>query len=440
MKIRFYHARIMTMEHGTEIIEGELHVDGTRISYVGKGTGGPAGQSGGSVQGQGGTATVWDREIDCQGNLLMPGFKNAHTHSAMTFLRSFADDLPLQEWLYNRVFPMEAKLTADDQIPLSKLAMLEYLTSGITANFDMYLDNPVHAKASMDMGFRSVFCGGMNDFGGTIERTEEQFHEINAMGDLVSCQLGFHAEYTTKRESIEGLAALAARLQKPMYLHLAETKKEVDECYGRYGMSPVRFLDSLGMFEYGGGGFHGVWMNEEDMEICRAKQISIVSNPSSNIKLASGVADLTGLLEHGVNVALGTDGPASNNALDMFREMYLAATLQKVTKQDASAMDANEVLKMATVGGARAMGLRECETLSVGQLADLIMIDMHRPNMQPENNIAKNIVYSGSKENVKMTMINGEILYEDGKFLIRDDIEKIYRQSNEIIQRISAEN
>ncbi|MBO5487584.1 MAG: amidohydrolase [Eubacterium sp.] len=427
MKIRFYNARIMTMEKGTGIIEGELHVEGNRIICVKETT---------DKKTEHGKDMVWDREIDCKRNLLMPGFKNAHTHSAMTFLRSFADDLPLQEWLYNRVFPMEAKLTAEDQIPLAKLAMLEYLTSGITANFDMYLDNPTHARASQEMGFRSVFCGGMNDFGGTIERTEEQFHEINAMGDLVSCQLGFHAEYTTKRESIEKLAELANRLKKPMYLHLAETKKEVEECYGRYGMSPVKFLDSLGMFEYGGGGFHGVWMSQEDMEICARKNVSIVSNPCSNVKLASGVADLIGLLEHGVNVALGTDGPASNNALDMFREMYLAATLQKVTKMDAAAMDACEVLKMATVGGARAMGLSECETLSPGQLADLILIDMHRPNMQPENNIAKNIVYSGSKDNVKLTMINGEILYENGEFFVSDDIEDIYCKANAIIKRI----
>jgi 5-methylthioadenosine/S-adenosylhomocysteine deaminase len=412
------------MEQGTEIIEGELHVIANRVQFAGRTEDVPEEE------------VSFDREIDCEGNLLLPGFKNAHAHSAMTFLRSYADDLPLQEWLYERVFPMEAKLTGEDQYTLSKLAMLEYLTSGITANFDMYLDNPVHAKASMDIGFRSVFCGGMNDFGGTIERTEAQFNEINAMGELVSCQLGFHAEYTTKRESIEELAELANRLKKPMYLHLSETKKEVDECYERYGMSPVKFLDSLGMFNYGGGGFHGVWMNEEDMEICADKKVSIVSNPSSNLKLASGIADLCGLLEKGVNVALGTDGAASNNALDMFREMYLASVLPKVKKADASAMDAREVIRMATSNGAIAMGLTDCDTLAPGKKADLIMIDMHRPNMQPVNNIAKNLVYSGSKDNIKLTMINGKILYEDRTFLLDEDIEAIYRKSNEIINRM----
>lgn len=428
MKIRFYNARIITMEKGPEglkIFDGELHVENDTICFIGE------------KRIANNKETEWDREIDCEGNVLLPGFKNAHTHTAMTFLRSYADDLPLQEWLYERVFPMEAKLTEDDQYILAKLGMLEYLTSGITANFDMYLDNPTHARASLEMGFRSVFCGGMNDFGGTVERTEAQYNEINAMGGLVSSQLGFHAEYTTKRESIEALAALANRLQKPMYLHLAETKKEVDECYERYGMSPVKFLDSVGMFRYGGGGFHGVWMNEEDMEICADRGVSIVSNPCSNLKLASGIADLCALLDKGVNVALGTDGSASNNALDMFREMYLASVLPKVKHNDASAMDACDVLYMATAGGAAAMGLTDCDILAEGKKADIIMIDMHRPNMQPVNHIAKNLVYSASKDNVKMTMINGKILYEDREFLVDEDIEEIYRKSNEIIQSMN---
>ncbi|MCH5252658.1 MAG: amidohydrolase [Lachnospiraceae bacterium] len=421
MKIRFYNARILTMEPGSEILEGELHVEDDLISYVGE----PSGEQ-----------KKWDREIDCERNLLLPGFKNAHTHSAMTFLRSYADDLPLQEWLYNRVFPMEAKLTKQDQIELAKLGILEYLTSGITANFDMYLDNMCHAIASRDMGFRSVMCGSMNDFGGTVEETEEEYYKINEVSPLISYKLGFHAEYTTKGETIEALAKLAEKMKEPVYLHLAETKKEVEECYGRYQMSPVKYLDSVGIFEYGGGGFHGVWMSEEDMDICAKKGVSIVSNPASNVKLASGVADLCKMLEKGINIALGTDGPASNNALDMFREMYLASVLQKVTKMDASAMDAKDVLHMATVGGAKAMGLKDCDVLAKGKKADLILLDMHRPNMQPENNIIKNIVYSGSKENIKLTMVNGTILYENGSFYTKEAAEDIYRKANEIIGRM----
>lgn len=414
------------MKDGNDIITGELHVKDGKISgiYDSSDKAAPAPEE------------SWDREIDGQGNLLMPGFKNAHTHSAMTFLRSFADDLPLQEWLYDKVFPMEGKLTKEDQVLLAKLGMLEYLSSGITANFDMYLDNACHARASKEIGFRTVLCGSMNDFGGTVEETEEEFYRLNEVSPLVSSKIGFHAEYTTNGETLKQLAKMANRLKQPVYTHIAETKKEVDECYERYNVSPFEFLDSIGMFEYGGGGFHGVWMSEKDKEICSKKAVSIVSNPSSNLKLASGIADLCGLLEADINVALGTDGAASNNALDMFREMYLASVLQKVTKEDASAMDADDVLRMATTGGAKAMGLTDCDILAEGKCADLIMLDMHRPNMQPENHITKNIVYSGSKENIKMTMIDGKILYEDGRFYVDDDVEQIYSEANGIINRM----
>ncbi|MCH5266195.1 MAG: amidohydrolase [Lachnospiraceae bacterium] len=422
MRIRFYNARIITMKENDTLQKGELHVENDRIIYIGEGK--EPGQEG------------WDREIDCEGNLLLPGFKNAHTHSAMTFLRSYADDLPLQEWLYQQVFPMEAKLTKEDQKALAELGMLEYLTSGITANFDMYLDNMCHAQASKDLGFRTVLCGSMNDFGGTVAETEEEYYKINEVSPLVSYKLGFHAEYTTKGETIEELARLAGKMKEPVYLHLSETKKEVEECYGRYQMSPVKYLDSVGIFEYGGGGFHGVWMNEEDMDICARKKVSIVSNPASNAKLASGIADLCALTAKGINVALGTDGPASNNALDMFREMYLASVLPKLSNMDAAAMDAAGVLKMATVGGAIAMGLTDCDVLAEGKKADIIMLDMHRPNMQPENNIIKNIVYSGSKENVKMTMIDGKILYENGEFFVGREPEEIYQKANAIINRM----
>lgn len=409
------------MTEGEPVFEGEVHVEGNRIVYVG-----PEREQ----------EKKFDREIDCERNLLMPGFKNAHTHSAMTFLRSFADDLPLQEWLYHRIFPMEAKLQEGDIEAFARVGILEYLSSGITSNFDMYVDNFAHARASVDMGFRTVFCGEMNDFTGSLERTREEYEKLNEMNPLVSFRLGVHAEYTTGRKLLEGMADLAHEYKEPVYLHLSETEKEVRECKERYGLSPVQFLDSIGMFDYGGGGFHGVWMSEKDMEICAEKNVSIVTNPCSNAKLASGIADLIGLQEHGVNLAIGTDGPASNNALDMFREMYLAAVLQKLKKRDASAMDAGEVLRMATVGGSRAMGLSDCKTVAEGQLADLVLLDLHRPNMQPENNLVKNLVYSGSKENVKMTMVDGKILYEDGVFFVGEDPEELYRKANEIMRRV----
>lgn len=422
MNIRIYNARILTMKQGEELFCGEVQIKDGKIAYVGE-------EKKDSVN-------VWDREIDAGGNLVMPGFKDAHTHSAMTFLRSYADDLPLQEWLYERVFPMEAKLTEEDVYWAAMLANMEYLTSGITANFDMYMKNEANAKASVDTGFRTVLCGSINDFGGTVEEIEQEYLHFNAYDPLISYQLGFHAEYTTKRQILEDMAALGKKYQAPVYTHNSETENEVQGCIERYGTTPTAFLDSLGMFEYGGGGFHCVHMTQEDLDICKEKGIWVVTNPSSNVKLASGIAPIQKMLSMGIGLAIGTDGPASNNCLDMFREMFLTTALQKVTLSDASAVDALDVLHMATVGGAHAMYLDDCDILAEGKCADLIMIDLQQPNMQPFNNIAKNIVYSGSKQNVKMTMINGKILYEDGVFHIGKEPKEVYAKVNESIQRM----
>ena len=246
MNIRFYNAKILTLlpEHKFEIIEGELWVKGDTICYLGA-----AKEAGKSVQGE--DVIVWDREIDVKGNLLMPGFKNAHTHTAMTFLRSYADDLPLQDWLTRQVFPKEGQLTEDDVYWLNILGIMEYLTSGITSNFDMYFFPPVDAKASVDTGFRTVQTSGLNNFGGTVELMEENYHKVNEMSDLTTFIVGFHAEYTTSKELMEGVAKLADKLKSPVWMHNAETKLEVDECKERWGMTPTALTDSLGMYQYG---------------------------------------------------------------------------------------------------------------------------------------------------------------------------------------------
>ncbi len=423
MKTRIYNARILTMTDGIEIIEGELHTDEDVISYIGKEKANEA----------------FDKEIDAKGNLIMPGFKNAHTHTAMTFLRSFADDLPLQEWLYNRVFPMEAKLNPDRVYWLSRLGILEYLTSGITANFDMYMKTDAIVSASVDSGFRTVLCDSINNFGGTVEQMELDFDKFNAVSPLISYHLGFHAEYTTSLELMKELSDLANRRKLPVFVHNSETKNEVDGCIERHGMTPTELLDSIGMYNYGGGGYHCVWMSEKDIEIFKKRGLYAVTNPASNLKLASGIAPITRYLKENIPVAIGTDGPASNNCLDMFREMFLVTGLQKVNEMDAEACDAADVLKMATVNGALAMGLTDCDVLSVGKKADLIEIDLNQPNMQPLNNIAKNVVYAGSKQNVKMTMVDGKILYREGEFFVNETPELIYRKANEIISAMSNE-
>ena len=427
MNIRFYNARILTMKD-TQILEGELWVQDQKILYVGDGSDVDTVYQELVLE-----SIVWDREIDCEGNLLMPGFKDAHTHSGMTLLRSYADDLPLADWLNQQVFPIEAKMDGEIIYHLTKLAVLEYLTSGITAIFDMYLTPETIARACVDMGMRCVQVSGQNNFSQSLELTEKMYQKLNYDDPLLSYFIGFHAEYTCSRELLEGVAALSHKYQAPVFTHLAETRAEVEGCKERYGMSPVKLLDSLGMFDYGGGGYHCVYLDEEDMEIFRKRNLSVVTNPGSNTKLASGIAPISDYLQRGINVAIGTDGPASNNCLDMFREMFLVTGLAKLRENDAAAVDELEVLKMATVNGSKAMNLPDTDVLDRGKEADIIMIDLHQPNMQPINNIPKNIVYSGSKQNVKMTMIQGKILYENGQFTKAYDVEEIYRKANEII-------
>ena len=421
MKIRFYNARIMTGEKDCSIINGELHVDNDIVSYVGE---------------EKESGENFDRQIDCKGNLIIPGFKNAHTHSAMTFLRSYADDLPLQEWLFERVFPREDKLTPDDVYHLTKLAILEYLTSGITSCFDMYFFGDSIAAATKDMGFRMVLCGAVSGGADKIKRLEDEYARFNNMGELISYRLGFHAEYTAEPDLLKEIASLSKRLKSPVYTHNSETEREVGECIERHGKTPTALFEELGMFEYGGGGFHCVHMNENDMDIFKRRGLWAVTNPGSNTKLASGIAPICEMQSHGINIAIGTDGPASNNCLDMFREMFLVTGLQKLSQKDASACDADTVLQMAVKGGALAIGLTDCDCLAKGKKADLVLIDLNRPNMQPLNNIGKNLVYSGSKENVRLTMINGKILYENGDFFVGSDVDEIYRKANEIAERL----
>lgn len=415
----FKNARILTMK-SSEIITGELAVKDNKIVYIGA-----------HYEGE-----VPNRVIDAEGNLLMPGLKNAHAHTAMVFARSCSDDQELHDWLFDTIFPMEAKFRDGDIYHLTKLGILEYLTSGVTAAFDMYFHVPEIVKASEEMGFRSIILATSDKE--PISLLRERYLEINKEDSLCKYFLGIHAEYTTSEERIKDVVALAHELKAPIYTHVCETESEVKGCVERHGMTPVKYLDSLGFFDYGGGGFHCVCFSDEEIEIFKKHNCYVVTCPCSNLKLASGIAPIYKFQKAGLNIAIGTDGAGSNNALDMFREMYLTSTLQKVSNKDPKAMDGYDVLKMATVNGAHALGLNDSDVLDVGKYADIIMIDLKNPAMQPINNIAKNIVYSGSKDCVKMTMINGKILYFNHEFFVDQDINEILKKADEVTQRLKA--
>jgi 5-methylthioadenosine/S-adenosylhomocysteine deaminase len=377
--------------------------------------------------------------VDCQGNLLIPSFKNAHTHSAMTFLRSRADDLPLQEWLFEQIFPQEAKLTAEHIHHFTKLAILEYLSSGITAAFDMYFEPEAVACAARDMGFRITMCGSVNNFGTTPQLMRDFYEKYRRVpvhnghvskDSLIDYKLGFHAEYTNSIENMTAIAEMSEHYKAPVYTHMSETLTEHNECIERHGKTPAALFTDLKLWNNGGGVFHAVHVDDNDIALMAEKGIWAVSNPGSNLKLASGIAPLTKMK----NIALGTDGPASNNALSMFREMYFACTLQKHLWGDAAACPAYNAVEWATANSAKAMGLTDCDCLEAGKKADIVMIDLNRPSMIPHNNIVKNMVYSGDTSVVKMTMVDGVIRYKDGEFFVGEDSQRIIEKAHSLMK------
>lgn len=430
MRIRLYHARILSMVDKEEVRQGEVWVRDCVIERV--------------IEGEADCEQeVFDEQIDCMGNLLMPGFKNCHAHGPMTFLRSYADDLPLQEWLQKKIFPAEDKLTGSDIYLLQQLAILEYVKSGITTSFEMYFYPDQIAKACIDMGFRVVLSGTVfgqttkeiSDAMYTLEQDYKTYHRCHP---LVDYQLGFHSEYSCCEALLKEIGALCKAWKAPVAMHNSETRKEVDACIETYGKTPVALMDCLGLFEYGGVLHHMVYPGEGDFGILKEKGLYVVTNPSSNMKLASGIAPLKEYYEKGIPVAIGTDGPASNNSLNFFKEMYLACGLQKLLYQDAAALDPYEVLRSATVTGAHLLGLPECDSIAEGKQADMILIDLLKPNMQPQNHLLHNLVYSGSTDNVIMTMIAGNIVYVDGVYRMHVNPLSIYEQANYIIRRIEC--
>ncbi|MBQ9984531.1 MAG: amidohydrolase [Lachnospiraceae bacterium] len=431
MRIRFHDARILTMRDNEECFQGEVWVQGDKIEKVICG------------EWNNDSDEHFDQQIDCMGNLLMPGFKNCHAHGPMTFLRSFADDLPLQEWLNTLVFPAEAKLKSEDIYTLMQLAILEYVKGGITTSFEMYFHPEIIAKACIDMNYRVVLSGtvfgdenSVNRAMDTLRQDYDAFHQCHS---LVDYRLGFHSEYSCCKELLKEIAKLSHQKETPVYMHNSETQREVNECMKRHGMTPVQLMNDVGLFEYGGAGHHLLYTDEKDREILREKDIYVVTNPSSNLKLASGIAPIKEYLDCGIKVAIGTDGPASNNSLNFFKEMYLVSNLQKVKYQDAAAIKPMDVLHMATVQGARLLGMSDCDCIEEGKRADMILIDLLKPNMQPMNHLVSNLIYSGSNDNVIMTMIAGKILYANGSYCSEWNPLDIYEKANYIIRRIEYE-
>lgn len=418
MKTLFKNARILKMNDEPIFISSVVVID-NKIAYIGDDF---------NIYGP------FDRIVECNENLLMPGFKNAHTHHPMSILRSFADDLPLHEWLFDKVFPIEKKLSEEDVYEFTKLSILECFSSGITACFEYYFHYYAMIKATEEMGMRTYMLLTPSLPEEELERIHEDYSDSE---ELITTCFGLHSVYTPTDEFYQMAIRLVNKYKTPFYIHASETPLEVKECVELRNLTPVQFVESMGLFEYGGGIYHGVVLSEEDYSIINKHNLSVVTCPGSNTKLASGIADTCKMLENNVNIAIGTDGPASNNGLDMFKEMWLITGLQKLLHNDPSAMDAKEVLKMATVNGAKAMNLHNADIIEVGKFADLILIDLNKPSMRPIHNIEKNLVYSGSKDIVKLTMVNGKIVYEDGEFFVGEDVASIYKKCQLLADKLT---
>ncbi len=359
-----------------------------------------------------------ERQIDCQGNILMPGMVNAHTHLPMTLFRSMADDMPLQQWLEERIFPLEEQLDDDMCYWGSLLSAAEMIRCGVTACNDMYFHSDAIASAIADSGMRALIAPCIVS-PLTDERRQRQidmekkWHGANR--DRIRIAVSAHAEYTCDDDTLIACGQMAKVSGLPFHIHVSETFQEHEACKERHSeKTPVQLLDSLGLLENALLA-HCVHVELDDIARIAARNAVVIHNPQSNLKLGSGIAPLPVMLSHGCHIALGTDGAASNNNLDILEEMRLAATLHKGTTNNASVVSAAQALRMATETGAQALGW-DAGRLEAGRLADIVMIDSSEPNMLPGNDPAKDVVYSASSKDVLLTMVNGELLYERGHF------------------------
>jgi 5-methylthioadenosine/S-adenosylhomocysteine deaminase len=370
------------------------------------------------------------KRLDRPNALIMPGLVNTHAHAAMSLLRGLADDLKLQDWLQNYIFPAEAKnVTADFVLWGTRLACLEMMLSGTTTYVDMYYFEDQVAQATREAGLRGVLGETILKFkspdsatpADALRYTEKFIQKYNADPLIVPAPAP-HAIYTNNDGDLRAARALANKYGKPLLIHLSETKKENDDAMAARHMTPTRLLESLGVLDGPTLAAHGVWLDDNDQRILKAHGAGVAHCPSSNMKLASGVAPVLHMLSIGLSVGLGTDGPAgSNNDFDLMEEMNLAANLQKVATYDPTALPAEQAVAMATILGARAAGLdKDIGSLETGKRADLITIHLDRPNAVPLYNAYSQVVYALKGSDVQDVIVNGKAIVRDGRTLTLD--------------------
>jgi len=379
--------------------------------------------------------------IDASGCIVMPGLVNAHTHAAMTLLRGFADDMALKEWLEEKIWPTEMRLAAEDVYWGTMLAAAEMIRAGVTVFNDMYHFFEATTQAIVDSGIRGCPSGVLLGFlPDADERTQRAIDFVAAWKDKhprVHPMLGPHAPYTCPDALLERIRDAALDLGVGVHIHLSETAKELRDSLQEHGMTPVERLDKFGIFDPHVLAPHCVHVTDSDIALMADRGVCVSHNPSSNMKLASGTAPVLKMLEAGVTVGLGTDGAASNNNLDILHEARLASLLHKLDSGNPTALSALQALRMATIEGAKALGLQKLiGSLEVGKRADIIILDFTRPHLRPLYNVFSHLVYAARASDVRMTIIEGEILFRDGRILSFDEAEAI-RKAQECAARIT---
>lgn len=370
-----------------------------------------------------------ERVIDGKNRIGMPGLINSHTHIGMSLLRNFADDLPLYEWLTKKIWPIEAKLTSNDVYWGSLLSMVEMIQGGTTAFCDMYFFMDEVGKGLEESGIRGVLTRGLIEDEQAqmkLNETRELFNNWNGKGNgRIKVMVAPHAPYTCSPDFLKESFELAKELKTGIHIHLSETKKEVEDSFKLHGKSPIKHVYDLGILESHTIAAHCVHVDDEDIEIMREKNIYPVNNPGSNLKLASGFAPVEKMLNRGIPVALGTDGSSSNNNLNMFEEINLAAIINKAVNLDAVSVPAKSALEMGTINGAKALGWNnEIGSIEVGKKADIILIDTDKPHFYPHHNIISSLAYSAQASDVDTVIVDGKIIMEKREIKTLD-VEKI---------------
>jgi len=385
--------------------------------------------------------------IEAQGKLVMPGLINTHTHAAMVMMRGLADDMPLDLWWKNFIFPIEKKLLSPEFVKIGvALAAIEMIRSGTTSFSDMYFFEDATAEICKQIGIRAFLGEGVLDFPSPdAENAEKTFKIIQALYEkwgrdpIIHLEVAPHAPYSCGPENLLKARKLAEKLDLPLHIHVAETATEVAEIKLKYGASPVEHLEKIGFLCERVKAVHCVHLNHRDIEILKRRGVKVAHCPESNMKLASGQAPVVELLDEGVVVGLGTDGAASNNNLNLFEEMDAAAKFHKAICSDPTVMDAKAVLKMATSEAAKVVFKeKEIGSLEVGKTADLIILNLNLPHLVPLYNIYSHLVYSAGGAEVETVIINGKLIMEEKNILTIDEAE-VMDQARFLAKKIQAE-